>query len=273
MLATSETNRQTIGTQVRAGVRLLAVAGHILLGAVITLILVLKRALGRPARSTPHIVHWWYRRLLPMLGIEISAVHGSPQTHALLAANHVSWLDVPVLGALMHATFLSKDEVRHWPLLGWMSAQLGTLFIRRGNHEAAALAKQIALQIKDGRPVVIFPEGTTSDGRTLKRFHSRLFAAAQAPGSWVQPVAVRYGSNGYPDPTAPFIGEDALLPHLWRVARQPSLQVQVHFLPPIAGDGVERRTLAERSRSAIAAALAIDADAGGPARPVAHRVS
>jgi 1-acyl-sn-glycerol-3-phosphate acyltransferase len=245
------------------------IAGHIGLGAVLTLFLALRRRLGKPSQSAPGIVHWWYRRLLPMLGIEISAVHGSPCAHSLLAANHVSWLDVPVLGALTQITFLSKDEVRHWPLIGWMSAQLGTLFIRRGGHETGPLAKQIASEIQNGRPVVIFPEGTTSDGRSLRHFHPRLFAAAQDPNSWVQPVAVRYGTNANPDANAPFIGDDTLLAHLWRVAQQPSLQVQVHFLTPIAGSGSDRRALADRCRFAIATALAIDPGLDSPARPKA----
>jgi 1-acyl-sn-glycerol-3-phosphate acyltransferase len=226
------------------------VAGHVGIGAAVTLFLALRRRLGKPAGSAPDVVRWWYRRLLPILGIEISAVHGSPCTQSLLAANHVSWLDVPVLGALMPITFLSKDEVRNWPLIGWMSAQLGTLFIRRGGHETEALVEHIAAEIQNGTPVVIFPEGTTSDGTSLRRFHPR-------PDSWVQPVAVRYGTNGNPDANAPFIGEDTLVAHLWRIAQQPSLQVQVHFLTPIAGSGLDRRALADRCRTAIATSLAI----------------
>lgn len=193
-----------------------------------------------------------------MLGLEISAAQGSPLERALLVANHISWLDVPVLGSLVDINFLSKDEVRHWPLIGWMSAQLGTLFIKRGGSQTQVLSQRIESEIRAGRPVVLFPEGTTSDGRQLRHFHPRLLGAAQQPDLAVQPVAIRYGTNAEPDPYAPFIDDDTLLAHLWRLLQQPSLRVEVQFLEPIPSAGLDRRALAQRCRNAIASALQIE---------------
>jgi 1-acyl-sn-glycerol-3-phosphate acyltransferase len=108
-------------------------------------------------------------------------------------------------------------------------------------------------------PVVIFPEGTTTDGRALARFHPRLFAAGQRPGVGVQPVALRYGDGGQPDPIAPFVGDDDLLRHLLRVLAHPGLAVRLSFLPPLEGTAFDRRYLAEYCRAAIAERLGLDA--------------
>jgi 1-acyl-sn-glycerol-3-phosphate acyltransferase len=242
-------------------VRLLRLLGHLLIGGTLLLGFALWRASGRPPRPQPRIVRWWHRRLLPLLGVEIAETQGEPATPALIVANHVSWLDIPVLGSLAETDFLSKSEVRKWPLIGWMSAQAGTLFIKRGGHQTQSLTEQIETRVRQGKPVVIFAEGTTSDGRQVRRFFPRLLASARETGAPVQPVAIRYGSNAEPDPIAPFIGDDNLIAHGWRVLRQPGTRAIVHFLEPIASSGIDRRTLASRCRNAIAAALELPLEA------------
>ncbi|MBK5939541.1 lysophospholipid acyltransferase family protein [Halochromatium roseum] len=242
----------------RATMRVVAIGGHLLFGALIVVGLALWRTLGIGGinNARPIIVHWWYRRLTPMLGLKIRA-QGRSAKRVLLVANHISWLDVPVLGSLAPINFLSKSEVRGWPMIGWMSAQIGTLFIKRGGNQTADLIARIAEQVRERQAVVIFPEGTTSDGHQLRRFHPRLLAAAQQSRIDVQPVAIRYGSNNSPDHIAPFIDDDTLIAHLWRVLCQPQTEVKVHFLDIIASTLMDRRTLAAKCESQITQALDI----------------
>lgn len=240
--------------QLRALLRAFVIGGHLLLGAIIILGLTLWRASGRSTESGPAIVCRWYQLLTQMLGLKIQ-VHGRLAERALLVANHISWLDVPVLGSLGPIGFLSKSEVRQWPLIGWMSAQVGTLFIKRGGHQTADLIEQIATRVREQQPVVIFPEGTTSDGHRLRRFHPRLLAAAQQPGVAVQPVAIRYGSNRRPDPIAPFIDDDSLITHLWRILCQPQTLVEVRWLERVVTTKMDRRRVATHCEQQIAQAL------------------
>ncbi|WP_462322434.1 lysophospholipid acyltransferase family protein [Halochromatium sp.] len=247
--------------RLRATLRLLRVGGHLSIGALIVVGLALWRVLGGSARTNPAIVCWWYRHLRPMLSLEVR-VQGQIAQRALLVSNHISWLDIPVLGSLAPMTFLSKSEVRQWPMIGWMSAQVGTLFIKRGGHQTSELIERIAARVLEQQPVVIFPEGTTSNGLKLRRFHPRLLAAAQQPHIDVQPVAIRYGSNAEPDPIAPFIDDDTLIAHLWRVLCQPKTEVEVRFLELVVTAGTDRRALAANCELRIAQALGLSVIAG-----------
>jgi 1-acyl-sn-glycerol-3-phosphate acyltransferase len=231
----------------------------VLTGTITGLVIRLLARAGWHSPRVADIVSWWYRRLCRVLGLRL-VVRGTPERPALLIANHVSWLDIPVLGAQGPAAFLAKAEIGAWPLIGWMAWIAETLFIERGANQAPALIAAVGGRVRDGRSVVVFPEGTTSDGTGLLRFHPRLFAAARESRAPMQPVAIRYGTNEAPDATAPFIGDDSLVPHLLRVLRHEGLRVEVSFLPVIETIGLDRRALAERSRTAIATALGIDAN-------------
>lgn len=228
---------------------------HLLTGAAIALYVRAAWSLGTRPSWVPTASRWWHERLCRALGLRLD-VSGKLAPGALLVANHVSWLDIPVLGAQDRMLFLSKAEVRRWPLIGWMAATAGTLFIARGANQATEIVTQIGERIRAGTPVVIFPEGTTTDGSRLQRFHPRLFSAAQQPGVRIQPVALRYGDGQVPDPIAPFVGDDDLLSHLVRVLSHPGLTVSVRFLPPLDAEGADRRRLAEQCRMAIADSLA-----------------
>lgn len=247
---------RTIRSHLRASARFLWLLAHHLLGTLILLGMALWRHLGGGSASTPAIVCWWFQRVIPILGLKIRT-EGHQAKSALMVANHISWLDIAVLGSLGPISFLSKAEVRRWPLIGWMAAQVGTLFITRGNHQTADLIKQIETRMREHRPVVIFAEGTTSDGRQLRGFYPRLLAAGQQPGIDVQPVAIRYGTNAEPDLVAPFIDDDTLIPSLWRVLCKPSTEAQVHFLTPIVSTGMDRRKLATECETRIAEALEV----------------
>lgn len=244
--------------------RAVRVVEHLGTGATLALYFAGRTALGLRTPWLPAVVRWWHARLCRALDLRIE-VEGELAPGALLVANHVSWLDIPVLGAQARLAFLAKSEVRAWPLIGWMAGIAGTLFISRGGNQAAELTRQIEERLAAGVPVVIFPEGTTTDGRALARFHPRLFAAGQRPGVCVQPVALCYGDGWQPDPIAPFVGDDDLLRHLARLLAHPGLAVRLCLLPPVDGAGLDRRRLAEHCRAAIAGRLDRVADLPPPA--------
>jgi 1-acyl-sn-glycerol-3-phosphate acyltransferase len=234
--------------------RLLRLAEHLLSGA---LILATLRALPRSRQRLAAITQWWERRACQILHLTVS-YQGKPASGpVLVVANHVSWLDIPVIGGILPVSFLSKAEVRDWPLIGWMSQVAGTLFIERGNHQSRLITDAIHGHIEQGGNVLFFPEGTTSDGNEVRRFHPRLFAAAQNSGAPIQPVAIRYRPAAGGEPVAAFIGDERFLPHLLRVLAEPEILVEVHFCPPLPGSGSDRKTLAATTREAIRTALAV----------------
>jgi 1-acyl-sn-glycerol-3-phosphate acyltransferase len=228
---------------------------HLLLGVVLTVLSARRDRQRGDYRYHPGLVSWWHERLLHILHVQVEHTGHLPNPPALLVANHISWLDIPVLGSLTHSNFLSKDEVRRWPVLGWLAATSGTLFIRRGAGEAGSIAKQIADHLASDGLLTLFPEGTTTDGSEVRPFFPRLFASAIETGAPVVPVALRYHVDGERDTVAPYVGEQTLLANLWGIIRRPRTQVLVSYMPPLALAGLERKVAAEKARSQIALAL------------------
>lgn len=198
---------------------------------------------------------WFMQRLAAALPFEVRVLGELPRQPMLWVSNHVSWTDIPLLGMLLPLSFLSKAEVRQWPVAGWLAQKAGTLFIRRGGGDARRLREQIAGQLSEARPLLIFPEGTTTDGRQVRTFHGRLLAGAIDRAVAVQPVAIEYLRDDGPDPLAPFIGDDDLVSHLLRLFAQPKARVCIHLLTPIASAGLERAALAHQAQQAIHGAL------------------
>ncbi|NEV62003.1 lysophospholipid acyltransferase family protein [Thiorhodococcus minor] len=242
----------------RVTYRGLRVAEHLITGAVIAAYVRARYGRAeRPPAWLPAAVRWWHARLCRALGIEIE-VRGRLAHGCLLVGNHISWLDIPAIGAQDNIGFLSKSDVRHWPLIGWMAEIAGTRFIERGGNQSSQVFDHLRSDLMRGRAVMIFPEGTTTDGDSVKRFHPRLLAAAQAPDLGIQPVAISYhrGDDPAPDQDAPYVGEDSLAANLWRLLRHPNLIAKIRFLPPIRDtQGEQRRALAERTRAAVLEAL------------------
>lgn len=205
----------------------------------------------RDRRKRSAIAGWWERLSWPILGLDVT-VRGEPLEGAgLLVANHVSWLDIVAIGGTVPADFVSKAEVRRWPLIGWLAAAGGTLFIPRGGGRAGDVSEAMADKLRDGLRVLVFPEGTTTDGAATKRFFPRLFGGAIAAGAPVQPVVVRYPYREAVHPVAPFIGDETFPRHLLRVLAERRIAVELTFCRPLASSGLDRRTLAERSRAVI----------------------
>jgi 1-acyl-sn-glycerol-3-phosphate acyltransferase len=164
------------------------------------------------------------------------------------------------------AAFVAKSEVRRWPLVGGLAARAGTLFLRRGNHDATSqVANQMTWLLAANRPVIVFPEGTSTDGSTVLRFHARLYQAASRIDGYIQAVAIRYPHESGINPAIPFVGDDDLAGHLWQLLGEESIEVELHFCAALATEGRERRALADATRGQILEALEFDADVTLPA--------
>jgi 1-acyl-sn-glycerol-3-phosphate acyltransferase len=204
-------------------------------------------------------------------------VAGAVPRAGFLVANHVSWLDIFALNAVAPAAFVSKDDVRSWPLIGWLSIHNETLFLERGSRSAAMRAKQrIAAKLRQGACVAVFPEGTTTEGEQVLPFHSALFESAIEAGTAVCPVALAYSArDGSPSSAAAYAGDTTMWQSLRAVLAAGSLTVHVAFLPAVDAVGADRRMLAHRAHGAVAHWLrypGANADPGEPNLPDANRL-
>lgn len=187
----------------------------------------------------------------------------------LVLSNHVSWIDVFALNAVMPCRFVAKSEIGRWPLLGALVTRSGTLYIERGRrHAVAAMNHKVRAHLGAGESVAVFPEGTTTDGCTLLPFHSNLLAPAVEIGAPVWPVALRYTNGGAPTDAAAFIGEMGLVTSLAKILVARDLVIRITVLPPIevAVHG-NRHAVARAARAAIAGALGVEV--GEPATTAA----
>ena len=237
------------------GLRLILLLLHLLHGmAVMALRFPSLDAVGRQRR-----IQRWSATLLRRLGIGL-AVLGTPHEGAtLLAANHVSWIDIAAIhAAAPRARFVSKADVRHWPLVGWLVAGAGTLFIEReSKRDALRVVHQMAEALRAGDMVAVFPEGTTGPGRELLPFHANLLQAAVATATPVQPVVLRFHQPGQPfSAAAEFVGDTTLLQSVWRMARAHGLQIEVQLLDAEGTAHADRRALAAHLRERNDAVLA-----------------
>jgi 1-acyl-sn-glycerol-3-phosphate acyltransferase len=207
---------------------------------------------GAPRAKRDLFVRRWSRRLLRLLGIRL-IIRGRPRAGGtLLVSNHVSWLDGFVLLAALPVRFVAKEEVRRWPLVGWLASRIGTLFIRRGSGRAAGrTAEAVAAALAAGDDIAVFPEGTSTDGSGVLTFRPALFEAAVAARRPVQPVAITYSQWGALSETAPFIGDDTLVGHIARILDEQGIFAEVVFVPPMTGEGNDRQTLASESREYV----------------------
>ncbi|MCQ4315117.1 1-acyl-sn-glycerol-3-phosphate acyltransferase [Stutzerimonas zhaodongensis] len=243
--------------RLRLYARLARLAAVVAIGLILASGLRLQAVIGKsPRHAARHwLCRWWLARLAAALPYKVHLTGVQPSRTALWLSNHQSWADIPLLGMLQPMAFLSKSELRHWPLLGWLAAEAGTLFIKRGSGDSGMLNQQLGEELRQGRSLLIFPEGTTTNGAALRTFHSRLLACAIETGMPIQPVAIRYLRNGELDPISPFIGDDDLLSHLIRLLGADHAAVEIQLLQPIDSRGMERNRLGRACHAAISEAL------------------
>jgi 1-acyl-sn-glycerol-3-phosphate acyltransferase len=196
--------------------------------------------------------------LLALLGVQLHASGQARPGAKLLLANHVSWLDIAAVHAVLpEARFVSKSDVKHWPIVGALTAGVGTLFIERASkRDALRVVHQTADALKAGDTVAVFPEGTTGAGPELLPFHGNLLQAAIATEIPVQPLVLRWHEPGERfSSAARYIGDMTLLQSLWAIACARGLAIDVQILPAMETAHADRRALAEQVRAAIAARL------------------
>lgn len=239
----------------RAAGRLLRCVLHGVHGVLIVLL----RFGAMPTAQRHFYVQWWATKTLRLMGITLR-VEGAPVAGAvLLVANHISWLDIMAVHAVCpHARFVSKADVKSWPLMRHLVDAGGTLYLERERkRDALRVVHAMAEALKAGDTVAIFPEGTTSDGQALLPFHANLLQAAIATETPVQPVAIRFSDATHAISRAvEFVGATTLAQSLWRVASADELVVRVVLLPPREAARADRRALTEQLRGDIVAALA-----------------
>lgn len=192
---------------------------------------------------------FWHRTACHTLGLKIT-VHGMPDKNRplMLAVNHASWKDIMILGSITDVVFIAKTEVRDWPVFGTLARLQKSIFVTRDQKRSTGTqVNEIAARMTADEVVVLFPEGTTSDGNRLLEVKSSLFGAAstaveQVPGGvvYVQPVAIAYtGVQGmamgrYHRPIVAWPGSLTLLPHLVGVLKSGALEVDVTFGESVA---------------------------------------
>jgi 1-acyl-sn-glycerol-3-phosphate acyltransferase len=238
----------------RAAWRLVRCVVHGLHGLAIVL---LRFSAFDTAQRQTHI-RWWATKMLRTMGIALQ-VEGTPHPGGtLLVANHISWLDIMAVHAVCpQARFVSKADVRAWPLLSRLVDAAGTLYLERERkRDALRVVHVMAQALTAGETVAVFPEGTTSDGRALLPFHANLLQAAISTGTEVQPVAIGFSdARDAVSRAVEFVGDTTLLQSLWRVAAGEGVVAHVRLLPAQPSSGAERRALAAQLRERIETAL------------------
>jgi 1-acyl-sn-glycerol-3-phosphate acyltransferase len=235
--------------------RALRLTSHVLYGLLLACFYPLLRL---PMRQ--RLMQYWAGTLLKILHVQLQ-ISGQPpfrsQHGAMLVANHISWLDVFIVNASSPSNFVAKSEVRSWPLFGLLSRLTLTIFIKRDiRRDALRANREIADMIGRGECVALFPEGTSSDGSSVRHFHSALMQCAIDTGTGVHPVAIRYHDvTGRRSSTANFIDDMTLLNSLQNVLCSPSLHATLVFLPKIDCAGKNRRVLGGEAQAAIALTL------------------
>ena len=202
-------------------------------------------------------VQYFCRRLCKVFNIEIQ-VHGEiPREPALWVSNHISWLDVAVLGSGARVFFLAKAEIEKWPLLGKLAKGGGTLFIKRGSGDSVKIREQMTEFLKQDSPVLFFPEATTSDGTRIKKVHGRLLGAAIEARRPVQVCLICYvNQQGELDTVAPFIGDTTFAKHVQNVLEMPNVIAHLMALPAIDSTGHSVESLTEAVQSKMIEGLA-----------------
>lgn len=213
----------------------------------------------------------FHRVFARILGLQVRVI-GEPSRSArtVFVSNHVSYLDVFALGGLLPARFIAKGEMRAWPLLGWLASLQRTLFVSRNRQHARGVVSVVDAALAEGDALILFAEGTTSDGTRVLPFKSSAFAAIAGAGVEVQPVTIVLESvDGRAVETAPAVLRDAyayygdmhLGPHLWRFLQLQGACVSLRFHRPLAtAPGSDRKALATEANGWVAVGL-IDAPA------------
>lgn len=256
--------------------RAIPVAVMFLVGCVVTGIVLAAARIFRIPKLLETFPPYFHRFCCRLFGLKVvvegHCVGQGPEGGPVLyVSNHASYLDVLVLGGLLRGVFTAKSEVAKWPVIGWLASLGRTVYLERRPRRAGDQISALQQRFIERGNVILFAEGTSSDGSEVLPFRSSLFAAAQAEHIQVQPVTVAYvrlpGQQGsdqqmsqpqrnlfswfLPDPATP-VPNAPFAAHMWRVMGLPEVEVRVRFHPPVASaDYSSRKALAEHSESSV----------------------
>ena len=226
------------------------------------------------ARSHSHIDAYritklWHRGVCVLIGLRVQ-ITGAPlcASRVVYVGNHVSHFDIPVLGSVLKGSFVAKEDMARWPVAGFMARLQQTVFISRDPRAGQAVTDSIAEQLRRGRSLILFPEGTTSDGSGVLPFKSSIFGILFAGDSAmsaraVQPLSIRvHAFDGRPvrsqadrDGYA-FYGDMQPGAHAWRFLRSKGAWIEVRFASAIDAEAaLDRKALAQRAQAEVSAGL------------------
>ena len=237
--------------QLRAAWRALRAIGHVLRG-----LWIIRSEFGRlTPPQTQLLVREWSRQMLTILGVEL-VVQGEAPAHGplLMVSNHISWLDILVLNAAHPSRFVSKADVKSWPLLGSLITGAGTLYIEReSRRDAMRVVHHMAERLRAGDVLTVFPEGTTGDGRALLPFHANLLQAAITANAPVLPLALSFVDSvrGGRHDAPLFIGDTTLVASIWTTLCADGVQAQVRYGEAQPPRGRDRRTWSQDLRTEV----------------------
>ncbi len=238
-------------SRLKACWRVLRILAHILFGVWLAAV---RMPRLQPSQQSA-CVQAWALAFLRHAGVALE-VRGQPPVlgPVLLVANHLSWLDIPVMHAARHCRFVSKADVQDWPLVGTLAAAAGTLYIERSSRrDALRMVYLMEDALKADEVLAVFPEGTTGDGRALLPFHANLLQAAVSAGAPVQPVGLRFidQASGEASYAPSYVGDETLLGSIWRTLCAPPIVAVVHYGEPERADGRVRRAWSQHLRQTV----------------------
>lgn len=225
---------------------------------------------GYPVTIMPMV---WHKIICTLFGIKV-VVKGTPlTTHPVMfVSNHVSYLDIPVIGSKIKASFVAKSDVAGWPVFGFLAKMVLTIFVKRATRDALKDNKMLINTISTGRNIILFPEGTSSNGQHVLRFKSTLFALASFDPALkeklsIQPFTIKMVSVNGQIPTGnkdiydlyAWYDDMTLVPHLWQFAKLKGATIEICFHDPLkAAHYKDRKALAKECEKKVASALQTD---------------
>ena len=200
-------------------------------------------------RTSQKIVQIFHKMLLWLMNInvEIAGTINNSNVPTLYISNHLSYLDIPVLGSIINGRFIAKNEISNWPIFGYLSKVGNTIFINRNLRFLKKNKSIIYDFISKGDSIILFPEGTTSDGIRVLKFKSSLLTSLEQKNILIQPIVIKYRSiNGMPlnrwlKPIVAWYGDMDLKPHLINILKLFSIKVQITYLPALNGKDFTNR--------------------------------
>ena len=200
---------------------------------------------------------WLCKAVLAVLDVKLIVRGEKCVDHPMLfVPNHSSYLDIVVMQAVIGASFISKVEVKRWPVFGWLAQIQGTIFIHRNRGEAKQQSDALAERLKKGGDLILFAEGTTGDGCRILSVKSSLLGVAQFAKA-VQPISIAFtGLDGLPPGRThrwfyAWIGDESLVPHMLRVLGMGDMQLTITFHEPIRDELTNRKLLAHRIETTL----------------------